>query len=93
MYMTLDYRIWAVASGLLAASLGAPAERNRTHTFNCRYLPGDSHWPTEEEWSQLNRTIGGRLIRGVPLAQSCHSPGLEKAACTKVQNEWVLPQT
>lgn len=93
MYATLDYRICAVAADLLVASLAAPAEGNQNHAPNCRYLPEDSHWPTEEDWSQLNKTIEGRLIRGVPLAQSCHPPGLDKAACAKIQNEWVLTQT
>ena len=43
MYATLDYRICAVAAGLLAASLAVPAEGNQNHALNCRYLPEDSH--------------------------------------------------
>lgn len=62
-------------------------------TESCRYLPGDPQWPTKETWDQLNNTIGGKLIAGVPLGQSCYAPSLDAAACAKVQEKWVLTET
>jgi hypothetical protein len=59
----------------------------------CRALPGDADWPQEEEWNTLNRTVGGRLIRGVPLAQpACYSTNISATseACGKVQSEWAI---
>lgn len=43
---------------------------------SCRFLPGDQGWPSPQEWGELNKTIGGRLIAAVPLAAVCHTPGL-----------------
>ncbi|KAJ8125901.1 hypothetical protein O1611_g7739 [Lasiodiplodia mahajangana] len=61
----------------------------------CRYLPGDYGWPSEREWNQLNRTTGGRLIRGTPLAEPCHRKGSGFASnvCMTIQDEWTLPET
>lgn len=66
----------------------APAVRKNG---TCRVLPGDADYPLDEEWEKLNRTVGGRLIRGVPLAEeSCYSTNVSatSAGCAKVQNEW-----
>lgn len=54
----------------------------------CHYLPGDAGWPSVAEWNALNRTVGGNLIRGVPLAQPCFAPYLDLAACAIVQANW-----
>ncbi|KAI1175094.1 FAD/FMN-containing isoamyl alcohol oxidase-like protein MreA [Nemania sp. FL0916] len=56
----------------------------------CHYLPTDSAWPSAAQWSELNQTVGGRLIRGVPLGQPCYPPQLDQAKCTQVQDEWTL---
>lgn len=76
------------ASQLAAAITGAWHDAKR-----CRYLPGDVGWPRGEDWNKLNRTIGGRLIRGSPLAQPCYPPTLNHTACTDIQDEWVDTQT
>ena len=57
----------------------------------CRALPEDADWPQAEEWETLNRTVGGRLIRGVPLAEpACYSTNVSATseACRTVQREW-----
>ncbi|KAI1812807.1 FAD/FMN-containing isoamyl alcohol oxidase-like protein MreA [Poronia punctata] len=56
----------------------------------CRYLPGDPEWPNREAWSTLNDTVGGRLIRGVPLGQSCQARTYSHAACSKILDGWTL---
>ncbi|KAI8932193.1 hypothetical protein NX059_011073 [Plenodomus lindquistii] len=61
-----------------------------TATSRCRYLPGDPQWPSDGDWSALNRTVGGNLIRGVPLAQSaCYGRTADAAVCTKLQSGWM----
>ncbi|KAI0840584.1 FAD-binding domain-containing protein [Hypoxylon sp. FL0890] len=64
---------------------------DKDNTSACRFLPGDAGWPTENDWSQLNKTIGGRLIQGVPLAEPCYSPTIDAArdTCVKIREEWV----
>jgi hypothetical protein len=50
--------------------------------------PGDADWPQEEEWETLNRTVGGRQLRGVPLTEaSCYwtNVGTTSEACVTVQ--------
>ena len=81
------YRTFAVAAALATISLAAAAQQD------CRYLPGDLGWPTKEDWSRLNSTIGGRLIVGTPLASRCHPPHLDPHACAEVQGKWVLTET
>lgn len=78
----------AVSVILPRLASAAPLVRNYDA---CRALPGDPDWPQEEEWETLNRTVGGRLIRGVPLAEaSCYSINVSATseACVKVQREW-----
>ena len=81
------YRNSTVAAFLSAITLTAATREA------CRYLPGDPKWPTEKDWSGLNRTIGGKLVLGTPLAQVCHSPNLNADACAETQNKWVLTET
>ena len=76
----------AAAAPAFPRSLTFPRSTNVT---GCRYLPGDAGWPSEEEWSSLNDTVGGRLIRGTPLAQSCYGSSLDPAACTALQDDYV----
>ncbi|KAK7926915.1 fad fmn-containing isoamyl alcohol oxidase protein [Apiospora marii] len=54
----------------------------------CRVMPGDAAYPKEDMWNKLNATIGGRLIRGVPLAQTCHGDGFNLQSCSEVRANW-----
>ncbi|KAK8046239.1 hypothetical protein PG996_014303 [Apiospora saccharicola] len=38
----------------------------------CRTFPGDSSWPSESEWSDLNDQLNGSLIQTVPVAAPCY---------------------
>ncbi|OTA89277.1 hypothetical protein M434DRAFT_79569 [Hypoxylon sp. CO27-5] len=50
---------------------------------DCREYPGSDNWPLEEEWSQLNSSLGGALIQGVPPAAVCYDgPYKDTAKCT-----------
>lgn len=48
----------------------------------CRAAPGTAEWPLEREWSQLNSSLGGALIKAVPPAAVCYDgPSRDEAAC------------
>lgn len=47
----------------------------------CRYIPSDDGWPTQGDWTQLNQTVGGRLIATDPQAHVCHAPTVNESAC------------
>ncbi|KAI1472683.1 FAD-binding domain-containing protein [Daldinia caldariorum] len=50
---------------------------------DCREYPGSPGWPLDEEWSRLNRSLGGALIKGIPPAAVCYDgPYKDAAACT-----------
>ena len=79
----------AVSLALLAGAFtfvsGAAAPKGNSC---CRYLPGDSGWPSQATWNQLNRTVGGRLITGEPLGRTCFKPTLNTAQCAAIKAEW-----
>ncbi|VDB91853.1 unnamed protein product [Peniophora sp. CBMAI 1063] len=47
----------------------------------CRNQPGDPDYPTDDDWTQLNSTVDGRLVAAVPTAKWCADVG-----CS--QTEW-----
>ncbi|PVH73996.1 FAD-binding domain-containing protein [Cadophora sp. DSE1049] len=59
----------------------------------CKTTPSDPTWPSHQEWSSLNASIGGALIKTVPVASSCYSnnPFNSTAACDEVQAGWSTP--
>ncbi|RMZ66108.1 FAD binding domain-containing [Pyrenophora seminiperda CCB06] len=57
----------------------------------CRCFPGDACWPSEEQWSALNSTVVGRLIRTVPLATPCHGLDYDEAECKALASVWKKP--
>ena len=75
--------VGALLSASLPTALGTPS---------CRYLPGDKGWPSNLQWKLLNVTVGGRLVKTVPLGTPCHNPAYDAAQCTSLQNQWLSPQ-
>ncbi|KAL7942698.1 hypothetical protein V8C42DRAFT_331663 [Trichoderma barbatum] len=59
----------------------------------CRYLPGDSNYPSAATWKSLNTTVKGRLIATVPIGTPCHNPKYNQGTCAALQSAWGLPQT
>jgi hypothetical protein len=49
----------------------------------CRAWPGTDSWPSDEDWAQLNKTLGGTLLRPVPPAAVCHvdDPHYNETTC------------
>ena len=57
----------------------------------CKCIPEDVCWPSAWEWTQLNRTVGGRLIATEPLGKVCHYPSYDAEACAQVQEVFDTP--
>ncbi|KAF5875947.1 putative fad fmn-containing isoamyl alcohol oxidase protein [Botrytis fragariae] len=73
----------------IASFLPTAATLRFHNTTSCRYLPGDLGWPSEDEWSSLNRTVDGRLIVGTPVAQSsCYGAATNSLECAVMQSTW-----
>ncbi|KKA27659.1 hypothetical protein TD95_001252 [Thielaviopsis punctulata] len=75
----------AVALALLAGSAAAS-------NSSCRCFPGDSCWPSTSSWDSLNSTVGGRLVKTLPLGAVCHDPHYDEAACQDLRDNWTAPQ-
>lgn len=56
----------------------------------CRSLPGDTAWPNQIVWDQLNQIVGGNLLSGIPLGQACHIPHVDSGKCSQIQEQWLL---
>ena len=59
---------------------------------SCRCLPGDSCWPSQQQWDNLNKTVGGRLIATIPLGSPCHDPAYNATQCSSLQEKWEDPR-
>ncbi|KAF7343032.1 FAD binding domain protein [Mycena venus] len=57
---------------------------------SCKTIPGDATWPSDVEWSNFNESIGGRLIKTIPIAQSCHTPHYDESNCAQIRAQWHL---
>ncbi|KKK21266.1 hypothetical protein P175DRAFT_0450907 [Aspergillus ochraceoroseus IBT 24754] len=75
------------------AAVAALASNAVASSSQCYCMPGDSCWPSDSTWSSLNSTVGGRLIKTVPIGSPCHDPNYDEAACAALQADWTLPQT
>ncbi|KAJ5120746.1 uncharacterized protein N7515_010134 [Penicillium bovifimosum] len=59
---------------------------------SCRCFPGDDCWPSEAVWTKFNESIGGQLVKTVPLATPCHEPNYDAAQCTILRDGWEKPE-
>ncbi|KAI0185941.1 hypothetical protein EV127DRAFT_484700 [Xylaria flabelliformis] len=96
--MTFGYKRALTALWTLyqIAAAGPVIRDNGAGSPSCRYIPGDAAWPKQSLWNQLNTTVGGRLIRGTPLAQKCYGSNLSassQAQCATLQDEWTFLNT
>lgn len=68
-----------------------PLELRQNGTEYCRTFPGDADWPTDADWSALNATVGGALIKPVPRAAVCHldwPAHYDEEKCKALIAEW-----
>ncbi|KAL1862721.1 hypothetical protein Daus18300_008365 [Diaporthe australafricana] len=63
--------------------------QGKTTDASCRCFPGDACWPSDDEWSSLNATVGGRLIATVPLGFPCHDPHYDEEECAYLREQWL----
>jgi hypothetical protein len=55
----------------------------------CKYTPGDEDWPSDAEWTHFNKTLGGVLLKPLPLAIVCYEgPQYDAARCQQLQRTW-----
>ncbi|KAK4209630.1 hypothetical protein QBC37DRAFT_430120 [Rhypophila decipiens] len=49
----------------------------------CKRFPGDSNWPSDNQWQQLNVSLGGVLLKPVPPAAACYPnhPSFNPTTC------------
>ncbi|XP_055340389.1 uncharacterized protein LOC129589601 [Paramacrobiotus metropolitanus] len=69
----------------LAALLFLPLWISAQASTQCRCYPGDSCWPTDNEWTAFNSTLGGNLIKTVPTAYPCYGDRSSNAECLNVK--------
>jgi hypothetical protein len=59
---------------------------------HCKPLPGDSHWPSLQQWTDLNTTVGGKLISPPPSGAVCHPTWPEQfnnESCLALRKNWI----
>ncbi len=58
---------------------------------DCKAIPGTNTWPSESEWSRLNQSLSGSLLKPSPPGAVCHpdQPTYNPAACPAVQAGWL----
>ncbi|KAJ6537416.1 FAD binding domain protein [Mycena vulgaris] len=61
---------------------------NLNDTRACKTIPADATWPSNAEWNRFNASVGGRLIRTVPIAQACHKPTYDESRCAEIRAQW-----
>lgn len=54
-------------------STSAAQPKHGGRAKDCKVFPGDAEWPSEAAWDVLNRTLGGALIKTVPIAAPCYN--------------------
>ena len=93
--MTYHSLLFSATLLLAAISYALPAASSNNVT-QCRCFPGDSCWPSADEWTDFNNTVGGKLVASVPIAAVCHNSqfgSYDAEKCADLQSNWFLPQT
>lgn len=57
--------------------------------------PGSDDWPSDVTWKALNVSLGGVLIKNIPLAASCYNswPAVRSnESCAYVTAHWIEPR-
>jgi hypothetical protein len=101
-------RVAAIALGLACSVSAAVVDSRQATTAStssswssCKCGPTDSCWPSASTWSSFNQTVGGRLIKTIPIGSVCHQTTIVEqttindynaAQCANVQANWNIPQ-
>ncbi|KAJ6039271.1 uncharacterized protein N7446_014019 [Penicillium canescens] len=70
--------LWLLVHGVAGAS------------SQCKCAPSDHCWPSSNDWSYLNETVSGRLIKTIPPGSVCYQdePNYDKSACDALLKNW-----
>ncbi|KXH29855.1 FAD-dependent monooxygenase [Colletotrichum nymphaeae SA-01] len=57
---------------------------------HCKTTPYDTTWPSDSDWTALNQSVGGALIKTRPVASSCYdgNPFSSTLTCDTVDDGW-----
>jgi hypothetical protein len=61
----------------------------------CKSYPGSDDWPSDVTWKALNVSLGGVLIKNIPLAAPCYNswPAVRSnESCAYVTAHWTEPR-
>ncbi len=69
--------------GLPAISFGNASSVPSTYSGpRCKIGPGDADWPSEQEWTSFNKSLGGKLLKPLPPGAVCYAGAhYDKARC------------
>ncbi|KAI5776430.1 hypothetical protein EDC01DRAFT_636804 [Geopyxis carbonaria] len=72
------------------AAASTVSRRSADNGPTCKYLPGDSKWPSNSAWKTLDRFVTGPVASPSPLASPCYtSSGVYNAAtCASITSNW-----
>ncbi|KAL3456221.1 hypothetical protein BJX64DRAFT_48084 [Aspergillus heterothallicus] len=73
-----------VLSISLIGNIHAAVPVNHTILPDCRCRPGDTCWPTSQQWDAFNRTTNGNLRRLRPIGAVCHGDEYNEENCRSV---------
>jgi hypothetical protein len=81
----------AISIFFLAFSLHISAFPEATR---CKSIPESLNWPTLSDWSNLNSSLGGVLLRPAAPAAACHqdNPLYDATKCKAVVGNWTSSQ-
>ncbi|PYI08007.1 FAD-binding domain-containing protein [Aspergillus sclerotiicarbonarius CBS 121057] len=82
-------------------SFTSPKARASASSFSfsssssCRCFPGDTCWPSPEEWTALNVSLSGNLLAIDPIGSVCHTntASHDNEKCATLQKQWSKPAT
>ena len=64
----------------------ASGKANTSNIPSCKSYPGYDGWPSSTQWSALNISLGGTLLKGIPPAAACYEGEYKDAAkCSNVR--------
>ena len=77
-------RLLSLLLGILSCS-----EAFQARAATCRFLYGDSCWPSDSKFSQLAAQVSQPLVHPLPAASPCYSGS--DSECAQVQASWTDP--
>ncbi|KAH6684650.1 hypothetical protein B0J14DRAFT_527517 [Halenospora varia] len=70
--------------------LGLTSTLQTSSRQQCKAAPWSRDWPHDFEWTKLNQTLSGRLIKPIPPGSVCHpdQSSFDSTTCPVVQAGW-----